>query len=101
MNILYILIICIIIYVIYSSNKETFTSGFYGYECKTCQGKNIGQCLKCNQCGIYHDGNTYKCIKGDKDGPYDTNIKTNFWLHNDQFSRYVYENKYLIEVPYK
>jgi hypothetical protein len=53
--------------------------------------------------GIYYDLNdeSYKCIKGDKDGPYDNKINPSFCLHNDQFSRYVYENKWFIERPYK
>jgi hypothetical protein len=106
MNLTYyilILVICIIIYMLFNSNKEYFTSGFYGAQCHSCNDKNIGRCMKCNNCGIYYDLNekSYKCVSGDKDGPSDPNINTNYWLHNDQFSRYVYENKWFIERPYK
>ena len=99
-NIIFIIIVIILLYLIYKSNSEHFTSGFYGHECISCENKNIGQCLQCNQCGIYHDGCSYKCTRGDKNGPYDPKINTSFWLHNDPFSRYVYENKFKIEVPY-
>jgi hypothetical protein len=97
-----IIIICIIIYNLFYTNKDNFTSNFYGFQCNECNNKNIGECLKCNNCGIFYNTNkqSYQCIKGDKDGPYE-NIKTKYWLHNDPFSRYINENKWLIETPYK
>ena len=106
MNLTYyilIIVICVIIYLLFNSNKENFTSGFYGSQCHSCNNKNIGQCMKCNNCGVTYDINKqyYKCVNGDKDGPIDENINTDFWLHNDPFSRYIYENKWLVERPYK
>ena len=106
MNLTYyilIIVISIIIYLLINSNKEYFTSGLYGSQCHSCNNITIGQCMKCNNCGVTYDINeqSYKCVNGDKDGPSDDNINTDFWLHNDQFSRYVYENKWLVERPYK
>ena len=54
-NYIFIIIIIILLYLIYNSNNEHFTSGFYGAQCQSCNNKNIGQCMKCNTCGIYYD----------------------------------------------
>jgi len=99
MNYILIILICIITYLLINSNNEHFTSNF----CSSCNTKNIGQCMKCYNCGIYYDSykQNYKCINGDKDGPHDTTIKTKYWLHNDPFSRYINENKWIIKKPYK
>jgi hypothetical protein len=96
-----IVIIIIIIFLLYNNYHQTETfSGFYGRECGSCNDKNIGQCLMCNQCGVCYDGQTYKCMRGDKDGPYDTTCKCLKWLHNDAFGRYANENNWQVIKPY-
>jgi hypothetical protein len=71
----------------------SYTNGNF---CKSCDGKNFTDCLKCSNCGYNN-----KCVSGDVHGPYQNNDpskKCLKWYHRDPFSKL---SKCLKDKPFK
>jgi hypothetical protein len=63
-------------------------SNEYGQYCSSCDNLEVGECMKCANCG-YCDG---KCVKGDFLGPKNNQCK--FYRINDNF----WNNAYLRNI---
>ena len=103
MFLIILLLIVIIIFLLYSCNKfENFTT-YYGKHCNSCGNKSFAECLKCDDCGICFDGETYKCMKGDNFGPYINqkyHVTCQRWYNGDPATRFVNENNLCVDKPY-
>lgn len=99
---LFLFVFLLVLLVLFFMNtNENFTT-YYGHQCNSCKDLNMGQCMKCDDCGVcYTDGGKANCVRGDQYGPYDNvNNICQRWYHNDPFSRYVNENRFCVQKPF-
>jgi len=86
--VLIIILICAVIWMqsMYNNHYEQ-----YGNYCGKCEGRTLGQCRRCSNCGFISKGVMGKCVDGDIYGP--SNWKPEYhgarWISNDPFWTHV------------
>lgn len=61
-----------------SESPETF-----GTYCDTCEGRTIGGCSGCINCGFVARDGYGSCVEGDMYGPYEDTDVDGLWVYND------------------
>lgn len=89
-------------------NDKNNIEGYYNF-CGSCEGKTVGQCMECANCGFISKKGYGQCVEGDSYGPYDFDPEFvgGRWIHNDVYwtniltnddtaipTTHVYNNRY-------
>lgn len=77
------LVISYILYLLMNSTEHLDASS--GVYCETCNGRSIGQCMKCYNCGFCAEGGKGTCMRGSFSGPNDDKVTCPRWIQNDPF----------------
>ena len=94
----YIIILLILLYIICNNDKQIKEE--FSYYCQEkCEGRKIGQCMSCFNCGFISKNGKGKCIEGNMYGPKKNKPEYNNarWIYNEAFWNDLYISDGMIQ----